>query len=135
MNALYDELMRKADSIIFVEKHHDVKPTIQKINFIKQKIKLMDYKFFKEFENKFTTHSFYFGDKYFAPIKKDFCICIPKKSNPNDIYKILKGKELNEKCKEIIKDFNKDILQDCIFDITTKDNENKLNLRLVTNKN
>lgn len=134
MNALYDELMRKADSIIFVEKYHDVNPTIQKLNFIKHKIKLMDYKFFKEFGNKFTTHSFYIGDKYFAPINKDFCICIPKKSNPNDIYKILKQKE---HCKEIIKNFNKDfnMIQDCVFDITTKHNEKIINLRLVTNKN
>ena len=135
MNALYNELMRKAEAVLFVEKHHDVNPTIQNLKFIKEQIKLIDSKFVKEFESKFTTHSFKFGDKYFAPLNKDNCICIPKKSNPNDIYKLLKGKEVNEYCKNIIKDFNSFILQDCIFDITTKDNEDALHLKLVTNKN
>jgi len=133
MNAAYNELIRICESVLFVEKHHDVNPTIQNSKFIKEQIKLIDSKFVKEFKNKFTTHSFYFGDKYFAPLDKNYCICIPKKSNPNDIYKILKGQELY--CKIIIKDFNPSILQDCIFDITTKDNEDKLHLRLVTNKN
>jgi hypothetical protein len=133
MNALYDELMRRCESVIFVEKHEDVNPTIQELKIIKQKIELIDYDFFKKIKKKFITHSFGFGDKYFAPINKDFCICIPKKSNPNDIYKILKGQELY--CEKIIKDFNSSILRDCIFDITTKDNEDKLHLRLVTNKN
>jgi hypothetical protein len=133
MNAAYNELMRICDSVLFVEKHHDVNPTIQKLKFIKEQIKLIDSKFVKEFKNKFTTHSFYFGDKYFAPLNKDYCICIPKKSNPNDIYKLLKGKEFY--FKNIIKDFNLYTLQDCIFDITTKDNEDNFSLRMVKNKN
>jgi hypothetical protein len=132
MNEAYNELMRISEAVCFVEKHHDVNPTIQKLKFIKEQIKLIDSKFVKEFGNKFTSHSFYFGDKYFAPLNKDYCICIPKKSNPNDINKYIKDQELFD---EIIKNFNLYTLQDCIFDITTKDNEDNFSLRMVKNNN
>ena len=100
MNELEKQIMEISETVLTIEIYHDVKVTVQETEFIKNRIKDLNFDFYKNIEN--NENSFSFGEKYFAPINDKHCLCIPKDSDTMEIYNLIDNELFFSK---IIEDF------------------------------
>ena len=111
MSVFNQLIMDASETVLSVEIYHDVKPTIQEKDFIINKIKSLDFDFYKAIKNK--NISFSFGEKYFTPINKKYFVCIPKDSTTHELPKLIGDEEFS---KEIVSDFLHNFLFQCKLD-------------------
>ena len=111
MNEFEKALINASETVLTIENYHDVKPTIQENEFIINRIKTLDFDFYKSIKNK--NISFSFGDKYFAPINEKYCVCIPKDATTHELPNLINNDEV---CEEIVSDFLHNFVFKCRFD-------------------